>query len=263
MTEGKRQRIALLIQYWGTHFYGFQRQAKGRTVQGTLEDLLEKIVRHPVTIYGAGRTDTGVHAGGQVVHFETTSPIPPEHWPIVLNGRLPSDILVRQAACMEPPWHARFSATWREYLYTIHNSIQPDLFWRDRSWFYYKSWLEVAWMQQALKGLLGNHDLSALQLAGSDRIHSLVRVDRVHCHREGDLVYIRVRALSFLYGMMRLLVGLVVPVGAGLLSPEEFIRTCLSKEREKVYRLAPPAGLSLVAVGYPQPVFPPADASTS
>ncbi|WP_287127778.1 tRNA pseudouridine(38-40) synthase TruA [Candidatus Cyanaurora vandensis] len=249
------RRIALWVQYWGRDFYGFQRQEKNRTIQGVLEDTLSGIVGHPVTLHGAGRTDRGVHARGQVVHFDTPSPIPPANWPVVINSRLPSDLLVREAVLVYPPWHARFSALWREYCYTIHNSDWRDLFWQDRSWFYYKTTLDTELIQQALMSLLGSHDLRALQLTGSERVHSLVRVDRVSCNRVGELVYIRVRALSFLYGMMRLLVGLLVRVGAGELTVADFIHIWQAGLREKVTLLAPPEGLSLVAVGYPRRLF--------
>jgi len=252
---GETRRIALLLQYWGTNFYGFQWQHGQRTIQGELQDSLARIVKHPVTIHGAGRTDRGVHALGQVVHFETDSRIPPENWPVVLSHRLPPDLLVPQAALVYPPWHARFTATWREYRYTIFNSSKPDLFWQDRSWFYYRTTLDTAAMEQALLSLLGNHDLRALQLVGSERIHSWVRVDRVSCRREGQLVFIQVRALSFLYGMMRLLTGLLAQVGAGTLSVEEFISICRGGLRERVTFLAPPQGLTLIGVGYPHPVF--------
>ncbi len=251
----EHRRIALRVQYWGTHFSGFQRQLKQCTVQGALEQALERICGHPVITYGAGRTDTGVHASGQVVHFDTNSPIPIEKWPLIINKKLPTTLIVQQACCVVPPWHARFSATWREYIYTIYNSQLPDLAWHERSWFYYKAPLDETLMAQALGSLLGNHDLFALQLAGSSRPHSKVQIQQVGCHREGAIVYIRVRALSFLYGMMRLLTALVVAVGAGEISVTEFIRIWQMKDREKVHLLAPPGGLSLVDVGYAPKLF--------
>ncbi len=249
------KRIAALLQYWGTHYVGLQRQKNARTIQGELETQLGKICGHEVMVYAAGRTDTGVHALGQVIHFDTTARIPPENWPIALNSRLPSDLMIRQAVIVDPPWHSRFSATWREYVYTIHDSSVPDLYWRDRSWFYWKGPLNVAPMREALQTLIGTHDLRTFQLAGSSRAHSIVRVYQVHCFRMGELVYIRVRASGFLYGMMRLLVGLLVRVGMQEVSPTEFKCIWHSQERDQTQFLAPPQGLSLVEVGYPQPIF--------
>lgn len=115
------KRIALVLQYQGTDFFGWQRQANNqRTVQEEIEKVLQVIENRPVTLHAAGRTDTGVHAAAQVAHFDTTGPIPGHRWAAVLNNRLPKDILVRASAEVNPEWHARFSAISRRYRYSLY-----------------------------------------------------------------------------------------------------------------------------------------------
>jgi tRNA pseudouridine38-40 synthase len=250
------QRVALKIQYLGTGFFGWQWQPKQRTVQLIMEEALTKIARHPVRCYGAGRTDTGVHASGQVIHFKTTKLLPAEIWVRALNGVLPDDVVVRAAAYVDDYWHARFTAIWREYRYTIHNSKTPELFVRGHSWFYPYCILDVEAMHRALSSLEGrDHDLRAFRRTGSLRAHSLVHVHFARCTAQEDKIFIQVRANSFLYGMMRLLVGSLAEVGSGRWSPEAFAELWKSGNRNAVKYAAPPQGLSLIAVGYPEDPF--------
>lgn len=260
-----KNRVALVIQYLGTHFHGWQRQPHHRSVQADIEDVLSEIVGHSVTLHGAGRTDSGVHAAAQVAHFEVESPIPAHRWASVLNARLPQDVLIRGSAAVASSWHARFSAAWRRYRYSLYTDPRPNLFLRPYTWHYYYEPLQVEPMQAALDPLVGRHHLSAFHRAGSSRPHSWVDVHEAQCKRvqnidaaaPGNLVQIEVQASGFLYGMMRLLVGMLVQVGRGLRSPEAFTEIWRSELRSQVKYAAPAHGLCLLRVGYPDFPFPP------
>ena len=250
------RRVALVIQYLGTCFHGWQRQPRQRTVQGEVEAVIHSILQSPVTLHAAGRTDAGVHAAAQVAHFEALGPIPAKRWASVLNSHLPDDVTILASTEVEATWHARFSALWRRYRYLIYTDPQPNLFVRPFSWHYYHEELDEDRMQRALQPLLGKQDLAAFRRAGSNRPHSLVEVQAVECCRYGPFVQIEIQASGFLYGMVRLLVGLLVQVGRGIRSPEGFTDLWVNKRRELVKYSAPACGLCLLRVGYPQSPFP-------
>lgn len=251
------QRVALVIQYLGTRFHGWQRQPNQRTVQEEIERSLASVVNHPIVIHAAGRTDTGVHAAAQVAHFDVVSQIPAHRWASVLNARLPDDILIRASAKVESTWHARFSASWRRYRYTLYTDPRPNLFVRSQSWHYYYEPIDETIIQKALDPLIGRHHLAAFHRTGSSRPHSWVDVQEAICQRDGSFVHIEVQASGFLYGMMRLLIGLLVQVGRGALSIGEFTRLWTEQCREEVKYAAPAQGLCLLRVGYPNPPFSP------
>jgi len=251
------QRVALVIQYLGTHFHGWQRQAQGRTVQEEIETVLSDVLNKSVTLHGAGRTDTGVHAAGQVAHFDATGPIPAERWAAILNSRLPQDILIRGSASVPPTWHARFSASWRRYRYIIYTDPKPNLFVRQFSWHYYHAPLDESLIQAALDPMIGYKHLAAFHRANSGRSHSWVDVQEVQCQRMGPFIHIEIQASGFLYGMVRLLVGMLVQVGAKERSPEDFTQIWVKEHRHQVKYAAPAKGLCLLRVGYPESPFPP------
>ncbi|OLT57769.1 tRNA pseudouridine(38-40) synthase TruA [Moorena bouillonii PNG] len=251
------QRIALVIQYLGNNFYGWQRQPKHRSVQSEIETVLSTVQQRAITLYGAGRTDTGVHAAAQVAHFNATGPIPAHRWAAILNSRLPEDILVRASALVSPDWHARFSAIWRRYRYTIYTDACPNLFVQPFCWHYYQAPLDESLIQAALKPLLGKHHLAAFHRSNSGRSHSWVNVQAAECYRNGSFIHIEIQANGFLYGMVRLLVGMLVQVGIGKLTPEQFTDIWVNQQRDKVKHASPAKGLCLLRVGYPECPFPP------
>jgi len=251
------QRVALVIQYLGTHFHGWQRQAGHRTVQEEIEKVLLSVLHRPVTLHGAGRTDAGVHAAAQVAHFEATGSIPAQKWAKVLNTQLPKDILVLASAPVNSRWHARFCASWRRYRYSIYTESQPNLFVRPFAWHYYYAPLDTTQMQAALEPMIGKHDLTAFHRAGSSRPHSWVEVQAAKCDREGAFIHIEIQSNGFLYGMVRLVVGLLVQVGKGERSPAEFTQLWVNQRRDEVKYSAPANGLCLLRVGYPESPFPP------
>jgi tRNA pseudouridine38-40 synthase len=249
-------RIALVIQYLGTHFHGWQRQPKHRTVQAEIETVIQSVLGYPVTVHAAGRTDAGVHAAAQVAHFDATGLIPAHRWADILNSRLPNDIVIRASASVPSTWHARFSAIWRRYRYTLYTDPRPNLFVRSSTWHYYQAPLNPDLIQKALDPLVGQHHLAAFHRAGSRRAHSWVDVQTAECCKDEAFLHIEVQASGFLYGMMRLLVGLLVQVGQGLRSPDSFTELWVTQRREEVKYAAPPQGLCLLRVGYLEMPFP-------
>lgn len=247
----------MVIQYLGTHFYGWQRQPRHRSVQEEIEEILSTLQHRKVTVQAAGRTDTGVHAAAQVAHFNATGPIPAHKWAAVLNSRLPEDILIRASASVAPDWHARFSAVWRRYRYTIYTDALPNLFVRPFSWHYYQASLDESLIQAALNPLMGKHHLAAFHRANSGRTHSWVDIQAAECYRNGSFIHIEIQANGFLYGMVRLLVGMLVQVGIGKLNPKQFTELWVNQRREEVKYAAPAKGLCLLRVGYPDSPFLP------
>nr|WP_259737015.1 tRNA pseudouridine(38-40) synthase TruA [Synechococcus sp. CS-1329] len=251
------QRVALCLQYEGSSFCGWQRQSHQPSVQETLEQALARLDPHrPTRAMAAGRTDSGVHAAGQVVHFDASGPIPARRWAAALNGHLPPSIRVRAAASVPLDWHACFSARYRRYRYTLYNGRRANLFLSPWSWHCYRQRLDERAMACALRGLLGFHDFSAFQRAGSRRPNALTTVQAVSLERHGDLVVAELQASGFLYGMVRLIMGQLVAVGEGTLSLADFERRWRDRARAEVREAAPAHGLCLLRVGYPTPPFP-------
>jgi tRNA pseudouridine38-40 synthase len=244
------RRVALVIQYLGTHFYGWQRQPNHPSVQQTIEEAIAKVCGKVTVLHGAGRTDTGVHAAALVAHFDTSSLIPPHRWAKVLNAYLPEGILICGSTEVAGDWHARFSATWRRYRYTIYTAAIPNLFVKQFSWHYYHDRLNEQLIHQALQPMLGEQDMAAFQRAGSSRPHSRLDLQEAICWRDRDFVHVEVQASGFLYGMIRLLVGQLVDVGCQRLSIEAFTSRWQEKRRIEVKYAAPPQGLCLLAIGY-------------
>ncbi len=249
-------RIALVIQYDGSGFSGWQNQKDLKTIQGTIEDKIAELdPNRPIKVIAAGRTDAGVHASGQVVHFDCSGPIPIHKWPSALNGRLPASIKVLEAVKVQNDWHACYSAKYRRYRYSIFNGSYPNLFIQNICWHKYKVPLDTNLMRHALNDLLGKHDFSAFQKAGSKRTNSVTTVQEVSICRNGDIVTVEIQASGFLYGMVRLLMGQLVAVGEKRLSLQEFKYRWRNALRSEVKEAAPPHGLCLIRVGYEEKIF--------
>ena len=251
------QKVALVIQYKGTNFHGWQRQANGRTVQGEIEEAIASVLGSHRTLVGAGRTDAGVHAAAQVAHFFAPQVIPVERWATILNDRLSDEIVIRASAAVDKDWHAQFSADWRRYRYTFYTSRYPNLFVTPFVWHYYYQPLDESLMSAALSPLVGYHELSAFHRTGSDRTHSWVELQDAQCTRSGDFVQVELQAKGFLYGMVRLVMGLIVKVGSQQLSLDAFRDIWQNQRRDLVKYSAPPQGLCLLRVGYPDFPFEP------
>ncbi len=259
------QKVALVIQYKGTDFHGWQRQVRERTVQSEIEGAIASVLGYQTTLQGAGRTDAGVHAAAQVAHFEAPRVIPAERWAAILNDRLLDNIVIRASATVADDWHAQFSADWRRYRYTFYTNRYPNLFVQPYVWHYYFQPLDESLMLKALKPMVGYHNLAAFHRAGSDRSHSWVEMQDVRCSRSGHFVQIELQAKGFLYGMVRLIMGLIVQVGQlpsessskTQITPDDFTAIWRNQRRDLVKYSAPPQGLCLLRVGYPNFPFSP------
>tara|TARA_Y100001968_G_C19318144_1_gene697822 strand:- start:65 stop:991 length:927 start_codon:yes stop_codon:yes gene_type:complete len=250
------KRIALIIQYDGSQYSGWQRQPNNLTIQEVLEDSINKLDRlNDAKTVAAGRTDAGVHASGQVIHFDTNCPMPATRWAPALNGRLPSSIRVIKS--METPknWHACFSAIYRRYRYTIYNGCHPNLFLEKWSWHKYQYRLDEKLMYKALKGLIGHHDFSAFQRSGSSRNNAFTTIQDFQIERNGDLIQIEIQASGFLYGMVRLIVGQLVALGEHKLKLEIFQDRWQKLKREEIKEAAPAKGLCFIKAGYKDNLF--------
>jgi tRNA pseudouridine38-40 synthase len=250
------RRIALCIQYDGAGFNGWQRQRNARSVQQTIEEALQGLdPAGPALCVAAGRTDTGVHAAGQVVHFDTAGPIPAHRWPKALNGRLPATIRVVAAREVAHDWHACFSACYRRYRYTLYNGRLPNLFVQPWSWHRYQSRIDERTIASLLGTMVGEHDFSAFMRAGSRRRNGITTLQEVQVERSGDLITVELQASGFLYGMVRLLMGQLVAVAEARLDAALLLERWRQQRRSEIKEAAPAQGLCLLRVGYPTPVF--------
>lgn len=244
-------RIALGIEYNGADFAGWQRQESGRTVQAALEQALSKIAASPVLTQCAGRTDAGVHASAQVVHFNTTAERPERAWVLGTNAALPRDVSVQWAKTVEEDFHARFSAEARAYRYVICNrTTRPGLLASKVTHVYTP--LDVAAMDEAARYLIGEQDFSSFRAAGCQSRHAVREVQSVAVWREGEFVFLSITANAFLQHMVRNIVGTLLPVGQGSRAPQWLAEVLAARDRTAAGVTAPPDGLYLVAVRYPE-----------
>jgi tRNA pseudouridine38-40 synthase len=259
------KNIACGIEYDGTDYHGFQRQpaSHGPTVQGALEKAIERIGGNFCTVTGAGRTDAGVHASGQVVNFRTTSRLTPQIWQRALNALLPDPIVVRWAREAPEQFHARFSAQGRSYRYTIWNEGAPTAL-HARYTYHCPAWLDVDAMQEACQYLLGRRDFGAFGHSPEDSNprkpgpHHCVRtMMEARCERqEGTaLIHCHFTADAFLTGQVRRMVGTLLLVGQQRLCLDEFALIVQRAEKTHPGSAAPPHGLCLVGVDYPDKVW--------
>jgi tRNA pseudouridine38-40 synthase len=245
-------KIALLVAYDGTDFRGFARQPSARTVQGAMEEALSQFLRTEVRTVGAGRTDAGVHAAGQVVSFEAPDDADPQRILGRLNRRLGPEISIRAAAAVPDSFDARHSARKRVYEYCFYTGDAPDPF-NDRFAVHAPGLLDVAAMRRAAKALIGEHDFSSFCRRGEG---SMVRHLRaITIRRGGDQLTIRMTADSFCHQMVRSIVGLLLDVGRGRRRAEEASRALEARDRAAAGPVAPAKGLMLVEVGYPRRPF--------
>ncbi len=244
-------RIAIGLEYDGTAYNGWQRQRTGLGVQARVEEALETVANHPVEVVCAGRTDTGVHASGQVAHFDTDSEREPRSWLLGANSNLPDDINLTWAAGVSDEFHARYSATARSYRYLILNRVQRSALFRQRAWWVYPG-LDADRMHRAAQALVGEHDFSAFRAAGCQAQRAMRNISTISVTRDADWVTIDVTANAFLMHMVRNITGTLVAIGSGD-EPETWAGEVLqSKDRTRAGVAAPPHGLTLTDVVYPE-----------
>lgn len=247
--------IKLTVAYDGTRYCGWQRQTNGPSIQAALEDALLEITQHATHVTGSGRTDSGVHAWGQVASFHTPSNMPPQVLRKALNATLPPDIVVREATDAPTTFHAINDATSKRYRYVIQPGRVNDPFALQYAWFV-KRELDVPAMQAAAAMLLGEHDFASFQSVGSPRL-STVRTMLAaevawHTAEESPKVHIEVEATGFLYNMVRIIAGTLVDIGQGRRSAESMRELLAACDRTQAGMTAPACGLYLLRVHYPE-----------
>jgi tRNA pseudouridine38-40 synthase len=250
------RRLKVTLEYDGANFAGFQKQSGAgiRTVQGILEETLARLTGEETPVIGAGRTDSGVHALGQVVHFETGSSIPAERFCRALNGKLPPDIAALDAEPVDASFHARYSALGKKYRYLVFNSRKPLVLWRNHCCRFPES-LEMAAVKETAAILAGEHDFRAFSAAGSGVKSTVRRLFSLDAEQQEEWISITAVANGFLYKMMRLLVGTLLAAGSGKLSPDQVKQILERGERGRGGATAPPQGLYLVQVFYSKGEF--------
>ncbi len=249
--RGIRQRIVLGIEYDGSGFFGWQAQQHGRTVQGVLEQALTIIANHPVTVMCAGRTDTGVHALEQVVHFDTVAERSDHAWVMGGNAHLPGDVRILWAKPAIGDFHARFSAIARFYRYIILNRpVHSALRHHQVTWCHLL--LDEVKMHQAGQFLLGEHDFSSFRAQSCQSISPSRLMYFVNVYREGNQVIIDISANAFLHHMVRNIVGVLIEIGTGRQGVDWTLELLSVKDRTLAAKTASPHGLYLGGVYYPK-----------
>lgn len=243
-------RVALGIEYDGTAYNGWQRQKTGTGVQSLVEEAISKVANQPTEVICAGRTDTGVHASSQVVHFDSDAERNQRGWVLGINTSLPDDICVDWAAFVDDEFHARFSASSRTYRYLILNRLVRSALHRNRAWWVYEP-LDDKAMQVAANHLLGAHDFSAFRAARCQASTPNREISRLQVSRSGDWLAVTVTANAFLQHMVRNITGVLVMIGRGDEEPFWAKSVLETRDRTKGGVAAPPHGLTLVDVAYP------------
>jgi tRNA pseudouridine38-40 synthase len=244
----KRWRIT--VEYEGGAFVGWQRQENGWSAQAALEDAIAKFSQEMVTLFGAGRTDSGVHALGQVAHFDLAKDTTADTIRNALNHHMRADpISVLDAAEVSTDFHARFSATTRHYLYRILNRRAAPALDRDRVWHVSRP-LNVAAMHTAAQRLIGKHDFTSFRASHCQANSPVKTLDHLSVSRAGDEVHIRAIARSFLHHQVRNFVGTLVYVGNGKWTADNVTVALEACDRAKAGPTAPPQGLYLTSVDY-------------
>ena len=256
------RNIKLVLEYDGTNYHGWQTQPNLPTVQETVEKSLAKLTKSPIQIIGAGRTDSGVHAEGQVANFYTDSEIPLVAFEKGLNAILPRDIVVCAATEVPAEFHARFSATSRRYRYTILNRAYPTALCRHTSYLFPKA-LDISRINDLCQILVGKQDFSSFQKTGSDRLNPVCEIYEAHWWKKDPYIYFEIEADAFLRGMVRAITGTILTLNSTFWKPtrctkhtkyqdaEMELRCILeAKNRDAAGVSVPAHGLSLTEVKY-------------
>lgn len=244
------QRWAAVVEYDGSAYNGWQRQKHSTTVQQQVEQALSRVANEAVTLVCAGRTDSGVHATNQVIHFDSAAAREPRNWLLGANANLPLDIRLRWVGAVANDFSARFSARKRTYRYVIHNSAHPPaLFQRNVTWVSER--LDAVAMHRAGQQLLGEQDFSSFRAAGCQSNTPFRCVEHLRVHRFGELVVVEICANAFLHHMVRNIVGALLAVGKGAQSEAWLGELLRHRDRTLAPPTAPANGLYLVGVEYP------------
>ena len=241
------RNLKIVIEYDGTDFVGWQSQINGRAVQDEIASVLSGVLQEKISLHGAGRTDSGVHARGQVAHFQTNSTLAASSILNALNGLLPEDISIHSVEEVPEAFHSRFDA--RERVYRYYICIEPSAIERRFSWFV-KYDLDLQTMNEAANLILGEHDFESFCKYEAEVDHYRCTIIESRWTRMSAKIVYEVRANRFLHGMVRALVGTMIDVGRGSISVSQFKEIMTAKDRKKAGMAAPPHGLFLEEVVY-------------
>lgn len=247
----KMVRLKCILQYDGSQFSGFQIQPKSRTVQGELERTLEKMHKgEKIRIQASGRTDTGVHALGQTIHFDSPFRIPEENWKTALNTLLPDDLFVQKAEIVPDSFHARYDATEKEYRYFVWHQKEKDVF--KRNYYYQFPYnLNIEAIREACQYMEGTHDFTTFSSAKATVKGSKERtLYEVTCEKREEAIAFIFRGDGFLYNMVRIIVGVFLDIGQGRRAPSDIPKLLAAKDRKLIGETVPPQGLYLWRVRY-------------
>ncbi len=247
--DGNR-RLAVGIEYDGSSYFGWQTQPHAPNVQDTLDAALSAVADQPVGTVAAGRTDTGVHATGQVIHFDTLAERSERSWLLGANSNLPDDVNALWVRHVPGSFHARYSATGRVYRYLILNRPVRSALLRRRAW-WVRDALDVRPMREAAELLLGEHDFSAYRAAACQSKTPVRDLRRLDIERSGEQIWLTCEANAFLHHMVRNLVGTLVRIGRGEERPQWAAELLEGRDRRLSGMTAPAVGLTLTAVHYP------------
>jgi tRNA pseudouridine38-40 synthase len=244
-------RIACAVEYDGSGFFGWQRQNHARSVQGDVEAALSKVADHEVRVVCAGRTDSGVHASWQIIHFDTQVERSERSWVLGTNANLPNDVGLLWAREVDDDFHARFSAQARRYRYVIFNrEVASALLHRRTTWVHQA--LDVSRMQEGTRYLLGEHDFSSFRALACQAKSPLRTIYRLDIKRSGTFLYLDVEANAFLHHMVRNIAGVLLAVGRGVQNSHWVEDILDMRDRTQGGVTAPASGLYLVGVSYPE-----------
>lgn len=244
-------RIALGVEYNGTHYHGWQSQESVSSIQSELERALSQVADSSITVTAAGRTDRGVHAKHQIVHFDSPVTRDMSAWVRGTNTHLPNDIVVLWAQAVDENFHARYSAIARRYEYYIYNHPVRSALWHQRATWHYKP-LNIQAMQIAAKHLIGEHDFNAYRSVECQSQTSIRELFHLNISQEGRMICLDVKANAFLHHMVRNIVGVLLPIGEGKASTDWTKQVLTSKMRTEAGVTAKPDGLYLAEVSYPE-----------
>jgi tRNA pseudouridine38-40 synthase len=241
--------MKLLLEYDGTDFFGWQRQPDLRTIQGTIEKALGEIFQQSLDIAGAGRTDAGVHAWGQVCSFKVETSLTADRIGRAVAAKMPEDIRIRAAEEVGEDFHARFSAQRRRYIYYVRT--EPSAIWR--RFFHVTPYaLDVDRMKEAARGLLGEHDFASFTPAKSKDEPTSCLLSELNVRKDGPIIFFTLEADHFLHHMVRVVVGTLIEVGRGKIPPEHIEAVLVKKDRTAAGPTLPAKGLFLLEVEYPE-----------
>lgn len=244
-----QRRIKLTIAYDGTRYHGWQIQENSVTIEEIINKALTNLFKEDIKVIGASRTDSGVHALGNVAVFDTTSRIPAEKVAYALNQRLPEDIVIQESVEVDTDFHPRYTNCTKTYEYKIYNADFQMPIQRQYKHFVYVP-LDLEKMQEAAKAIVGTHDFKSFCSARTQVLTTTRTIYEFELKKVNDTIIFRITGDGFLYNMVRIIVGTLIKVGRGKINPQAMSDIILSKDRSKAGPVAPANGLTLVKIDY-------------